>query len=90
MRSPGGWHHAGQPIVYLAESAAGALLEVYVHTSANDVPQDFVLLKIEAPEIQVKRFNVMSCQPGGNRSWISRGIWDSMPSEEGHCFAECP
>ena len=54
MRSPGRWHHAGQPIVYLAESAAGALLEVCVHTSANDVPPDFILLKIEAPEIQVQ------------------------------------
>jgi RES domain-containing protein len=53
LRSPGRWHHAGQPIVYLAESAAGALLEVCVHTSANDVPSDFTLLKIEASEVQV-------------------------------------
>lgn len=54
MRSPGRWHHAGQPIVYLAESPAGALLEVCVHTSANDVPPDFILLKIQAPEVQVQ------------------------------------
>lgn len=53
LRSLGRWHHAGQPIVYLAESAAGPVLEVCVHTSANDVPPDFTLLKIEAPEIQV-------------------------------------
>jgi RES domain-containing protein len=53
-RSPGRWHHAGQPIVYLAESPAGALLEVCVHTSANDVPPDFTLLKIEAPEVQIQ------------------------------------
>jgi RES domain-containing protein len=38
----------------LAESAAGALLEVCVHTSANDVPPDFTLLKIEAPEVRVQ------------------------------------
>ena len=50
IRAPGRWHHAGQPVVYLAESPAGALLEVCVHTSANDVPPEFVLLKIEAPE----------------------------------------
>jgi len=54
LRSPGRWHHAGRPIVYLAESAAGALLEVCVHTSANDVPPDFTLLKIEAPELPVQ------------------------------------
>ena len=54
LRAPGRWHHAGEPIVYLAESAAGALLEVCVHTSANDVPPDFTLLKIEAPELRVQ------------------------------------
>jgi RES domain-containing protein len=38
----------------LAESGAGALLEVCVHTSANDVPPDFTLLKIEAPEVEAQ------------------------------------
>src|SRR6185437_6758461 len=54
LRSPGRWHHAGQPVVYLAESPAGALLEVRVHTSANDIPPDFTLLKIGAPEVQIQ------------------------------------
>jgi RES domain-containing protein len=54
LRSPGRWHHAGQPVVYLAESPASALLEVCVHTSANDVPPDFAVLKIEAPEVPVQ------------------------------------
>jgi RES domain-containing protein len=49
---PGRWHHAGQPVVYLAGSPASALLEVCVHTSANDVPPDFTLLKIEGPELR--------------------------------------
>jgi RES domain-containing protein len=54
FRSPGRWHHAGQPVVYLAENPAAALLEVCVHTSANDVPPDFTLLKIEAQDVQVR------------------------------------
>ena len=54
MRSAGRWHHAGQPVVYLTESPAGALLEVCVHTSANDVPTDFSMLKIEVSEVQVQ------------------------------------
>jgi RES domain-containing protein len=54
LRSPGRWHHAGQPVVYLAESPAVALLEVCVHTSANEVPPDFTVLKIEAPEVQIE------------------------------------
>jgi RES domain-containing protein len=38
----------------LAENPAGALLEVCVHTSANDVPPDFTMLEIEVPEVQVQ------------------------------------
>lgn len=53
LRAAGRWHHAGHPIVYLAETPAAALLEVCVHTSANDVPPDFTLLKIEGPDFEV-------------------------------------
>lgn len=53
LRAPGRWHFAGQPIVYLAESPAAALLEVCVHTSANDVPPSFTLLRVEGPDLRV-------------------------------------
>jgi RES domain-containing protein len=57
LRAAGRWHYAGRPIVYLAESPAAALLEVCVHTSANDVPPEFTLLKIEGPDIDVPSIN---------------------------------
>ena len=53
LKAAGCWHYAGQPIVYLAETSASALLEVCVHTSANDVPPAFTLLKIEGPDLDV-------------------------------------
>jgi RES domain-containing protein len=53
LKAAGRWHYAGHPIVYLAETPASALLEVCVHTSANDIPPEFTLLKIEGPEIDV-------------------------------------
>ena len=53
LKAPGRSHHAGQPVVYLAGSPSGALLEVCVHTSANDVPPAFTLLKIEGPNVKV-------------------------------------
>ena len=53
LKVPGRWHYAGQPVVYLAGSPAAALLEVCVHTSANDVPPEFTLLKIEGPEPEI-------------------------------------
>jgi RES domain-containing protein len=53
LKASGRWHYAGQPIVYLAGSPPAALLEVCVHTSANDVPPEFTLLKIEGPDSEV-------------------------------------
>lgn len=60
LRAAGRWHYAGHPIVYLAETPASALLEVCVHTSANDVPPEFTLLKIEGPDIEVPSINANS------------------------------
>jgi RES domain-containing protein len=53
LRAAGRWHYAGQPVIYLSENPASALLEVCVHTAANDVPPDFTLLRIEGPELKV-------------------------------------
>jgi len=48
LRAAGRWHERGLPVVYLAETPAGALLEVCVHTAANDVPPDYTLLEVTA------------------------------------------
>jgi len=53
LAAPGRWHYRGQPIVYLADSPASALLESCVHTSANDIPPEFTLLKIEGPDLRI-------------------------------------
>jgi len=53
LKVPGRWHYAGQPVVYLAGSPAAALLEVCVHTSANDLPPEYTLLRIEGPDPEV-------------------------------------
>ena len=46
------WHTQGRPIVYCAENAAGALLEVLVHLELSLVrlPKSYRLLKIDAPD----------------------------------------
>ena len=58
LRAAGRWHYAGRSIVYLAESPAAALLEVCVHTSANDVPPEFTLLRIEGPNLETPSIRV--------------------------------
>ena len=46
------WHTRGRFIVYLAESAAGALIEMLVHLEIPDnaFPPKFRLLKVPCPE----------------------------------------
>ena len=59
MRGPGRWHERGQPVVYLAETPAGALLEACVHTSANDVPPNYTLLTVAADdEVSLEELDV--------------------------------
>lgn len=47
----GRWHHKGQPVVYLADSPATALLEVLVHfeMGIDELPDHFTLLRVELP-----------------------------------------
>lgn len=58
LKASGRWHYPGQPVVYLSESPASALLEVCVHTSANDIPPDSTLLKIESPATDIEAIEV--------------------------------
>jgi RES domain-containing protein len=51
LRASGRWHFAGQPVVYLAEHPALALLEILVHLEirgADQLPNSYQLLRIEA------------------------------------------
>jgi RES domain-containing protein len=58
LRLPGRWHHIGHPVVYLADTPAAALLEVCVHTSANDIPPSYTLLKVSVPDdLEVPRIH---------------------------------
>jgi RES domain-containing protein len=45
------WHTAGSPIVYLAASPAGALLEILVHLELgeSETPPSYTLLRVSAP-----------------------------------------
>ena len=49
----GRWHHRGRPVVYLAESPAGALVEALVHTQAShadELPTNYQLLEVAVPD----------------------------------------
>lgn len=53
LRAGGRWHFAGQPVVYLAEHPALALLETLVHLEIGSVaqlPDGYQLLRVDVPD----------------------------------------
>jgi RES domain-containing protein len=58
------WHFAGVPVVYLAESPAGALLEICANTTVDDVPPSFTLLKIAGPDLPVEEISLARLPEG--------------------------
>jgi RES domain-containing protein len=68
LKAPGRWHHPGLLVVYLANSPASALLEVCVHTSANDIPPEFDLLNVSGPDLQIPALTVKNLP----QDWASR------------------
>ncbi len=64
------WHTAGRPIVYLAETPAGALLEILVHLELDEAhrPATYQLLRIEASDhVAVQRLDPASLSSNWRR-----------------------
>ena len=63
------WHSRGRPIVYLAETATGALAEALVHLELdpNHLPRNYKLLKSEGPDDIAIRKITKSDLP---RNWV--------------------
>src|SRR5215469_6403906 len=72
LYASGRWHTEGRRIVYLAETPAGALVEVLVHLELDPahLPRSYRLLKAEAPE-EPLRIIARSELPG---NWITDRI----------------
>jgi RES domain-containing protein len=73
------WHTVGNSIVYLAESAAGALLEVLVHLELEDtdLPQPYNLLRVTVPsEIQIERLQVPNDHTWKRDEHLTQAIGD--------------
>lgn len=76
----GRWHTAGRPVVYLAGTPAGAMLEILVHLEIDqeDLPETFQLLKVELPQdVSVALAPVLDAGWGGNLGYTKR-VGDSF------------
>jgi RES domain-containing protein len=88
------WHTQGRPIVYLAESPAGALVEVLVNLEldAARLPGSYTLLQADAPDdIPLRRIEMGSLPEGwaGDLA-ISRSIGDEWLAGGGSALLEVP
>lgn len=63
----GRWNSVGSPVVYLAETPAGAMLEVLAHLPLNegDLPEFYRLLRVEA----TRAIDISSIDPPVHELW---------------------
>lgn len=63
------WTSLGRRVVYLAESPAGALLEVLVHfdLDSEDIPNSYTLIQVSTPE----EITVRALDPPTGSGWQS-------------------
>jgi len=61
------WHTQGRPVLYLAETPAGALVEVLVHLELGPahLPKSYKLLKAEAPD-DISRREIVKAELAAN------------------------
>lgn len=50
LRAAGRWHSQGKRIVYLADHASSALLEMLVHMDRDLIPPTYQLLRVAVPD----------------------------------------
>lgn len=81
LRASGRWHTRGRRVVYVAQNAAAALLEILVHFEIDirDLPVRYRLLKIDVPDdVQVARVPVSALpRDWAERPEVTRAIGDA-------------
>ncbi len=88
------WHTSGRPIVYLAETAAGALIEVLVHLELdlNNLPQSYTLLKAEAPDnVSIRTLSDSDLPPNWRQNeTAARSVGDEWLASGTHALLRVP
>jgi RES domain-containing protein len=88
------WHTQGHRVVYLAESAAGALIELLVHLelSPDMMPGSYQLLKIQAPGSVSREHVPLSSLTGEWRIRLAetRSIGDRWLDEQSSALLQIP
>ena len=87
------WHSPGSPIVYLAESPPGALIEILVHLELDEseLPPAYRLLRVTAPDkLRTSRLRVPSGDAWKSNLPLTRRIGDSWLKSKRSALARVP
>lgn len=87
------WHSAGAPVVYLAESPPGALIEILVHLEikSTTAPPAYTLLRVSVPG----RLKIVTLAPPEDAVWqaneaSTRAIGDTWLKARKSALARVP
>jgi RES domain-containing protein len=77
------WNSIGVPVIYAAETFAGAMLEVLVHANASRPPKHHQLVRITIPDGTSRETLPVAKLPGWNNddSLVSRAFGDQWVRE---------
>jgi RES domain-containing protein len=90
---PGRWNSGGRPVVYLAASPPGALIEVLVHLEIKDatLPPHYTLLSISAPDrLRIPLLDVPAGEAWKSDESITRKLGDSWLKSRRSALARVP
>lgn len=86
------WHSAGHRIIYLAESPAGAMVEVLVHLELEDeLPQGYTLLRVKLPDkLPIEEIAVPEGDGWKSNLHLSRRLGDEWLGRRETALARVP
>ncbi len=93
LRYSARWHTAGRPIVYLAASPAGALIEVLVHLELEEdkLPPSYTLRRLEAAAtIAIEEIHVPAKELWKTDLELSRSLGDEWLQSTRTALARVP
>lgn len=93
LRYAARWHDAGRRIVYLAESPAGAMVEVLVHLELEEeeLPRSYILLRVKVPEnLATEQISVPSGEAWKADHDLSRQLGDAWLVSRTTALAQVP
>jgi RES domain-containing protein len=87
------WHSAGHRIVYLAESPAGALIEVLVHLELeqDELPRSYMLLRVGVPDdLVIEELSIPAGDGWKSNHTLSRKLGDEWSLRRETALARVP